>query len=594
MPAFALRGFLGFGHTGTGRLCLMLLSAHLTTAAAAGGTAMLPPRPAQAPAGSGVARAVSGLSLPAREAVLVREVLSGNVPDFLRRFVEVTLTEGENRLGLWVAPDYLAVGSGTDFFRTPLTPSAAKSVARRAHCTLPTRKMVDAIYRAAAVKLPPLPRPPWPDMTTVPAFLDYQKSVRAQREALLEKFPPGALVAGHQKDIVLTPQLTENSGKVAIYGWHRPDGTPIQPLYTGHAETWVDYSHGVRLVAREVTLNGRASTVERILADPQTAPLLSDEPFSSMDGGPAPLKTEPERAAVFGETLTTLHPEPGVRITVNRPANRDPARPVQLIVYALPNGNTIEQTMGHRPAAGEDWRFGIQHIAAQTRWLRKHQPEVTRIAAYVECAEQSWPAWGRKHPDSDTRVAAIMEKLRQQVAVPSAKLVLTGHSGGGSFIFHYLNSRDRIQDDVERIAFLESNYAYDAGKGHAAKLTTWLKAAPDRFLTVIAYHDSVALLNGKTFVTEAGGTWGRSHAMLEDLEKSFTFSQLTEGPLHRHQALDGRISFFLMENPEKVILHTKLVERNGYLHALLTGTRQAQGDYRFFSEPVYLNLISGP
>ena len=287
----------------------------------------LPARPYDAPGGKAVALAIARLDPAAREAVLQQEILSGNVPDFQRRFAAVDIQEGENRLVLWVAPDYLAVGSDSDYFRTPLTPASARTVADHCHCTLPTRKMVDAIYHAAAVKLNPRPRPPRPDMTTVPAFLDYQKTIQAQRAVLLNAFPLGTLVAGHQKDVVLTPQLTEGSGKVAIYGWHCPNGTPIQPLYTGHAETWVDYSHGIRLVAQEVSLNGQASDVARILADPQTASLLSDEPFAATAGSPAPLKTEAERAAVSGETLVTLEPEPGVRIVINRPAPADSSIP---------------------------------------------------------------------------------------------------------------------------------------------------------------------------------------------------------------------------------------------------------------------------
>ena len=156
-----------------------------------------------------------------------------------------------------------------------------------------------------------------------------------------------------------------------------------------------------------------------------------------------------------------------------------------------------------------------------------------------------------------------------------------------------LTSQERIADDVERIAFLDSNYAYDAAKGHAGKLTAWLQGAPDRFLTVIAYHDSTALLNGKTFMSETGGTWRRSHAMLEDLGKTFHFTKTTDGLLEPHSALAGRMVFFLMENPEKAVLHTRLVGRNGYLHALLTGTAGAGQDYHFFGEPVYGKLISG-
>lgn len=82
--------------------------------------------------------------------------------------------------------------------------------------------------------------------------------------------------------------------------------------------------------------------------------------------------------------------------------------------------------------------------------------------------------------------------------------------------------------------------------------------------------------------------------MLQDLGKSFSFAKTTEGPLQQHTALDGRIVFLLMGNPEKSVLHTRLVERNGYLHALLTGTPKAEEGYRFFDEPVYRSLISGP
>ncbi len=269
-------------------LCWFLLAA-VPSGLAGGGLNLPPPRPAEAPGGRAVALLVSGLDLKAREAVLLQEIMSGNVPEFWRKYVEVTIDEGGYRLVFLAAPDYLAVGSNDDFFRTPVTPAVAEAVAARFRCTLPTPKMVDAIYHAAAVKLTPVPRPPGPDMTTMPAFLAYQETVRAQRAATLTAFPPGALVAGHQKDIVLTSRLAEDSGKVAIYGWHRLDGTPIQPLFTGHAETWVDYSHGVRLVSQDVRLNGRPSTVRAILRDPRLAPLLSGE------SPPAPSQPVPDK-----------------------------------------------------------------------------------------------------------------------------------------------------------------------------------------------------------------------------------------------------------------------------------------------------------
>ncbi len=39
---------------------------------------------------------------------------------------------------------------------------------------------------------------------------------------------------------------------LAIYGWHRENGVAIQPLTIVHKDTYVDYSHGIRLVSRAV------------------------------------------------------------------------------------------------------------------------------------------------------------------------------------------------------------------------------------------------------------------------------------------------------------------------------------------------------
>lgn len=129
-----------------------------------------------------------------------------------------------------------------------MTPQAAGRIAERLGMSLPTPPIVDAIWAAAPVKLEPAPIEPGPEMTTVPVFVAHTDSIRAQRRTVSE--PMGTLTAGHKKDVVDTPELTSNPGRVAIYGWHRRDGAPIQPLYLGHTDRWVDYSHGIRLVRR--------------------------------------------------------------------------------------------------------------------------------------------------------------------------------------------------------------------------------------------------------------------------------------------------------------------------------------------------------
>ena len=44
-------------------------------------------------------------------------------------------------------------------------------------------------------------------MTTVPAFIEYQETLRRQRIPALAGHPPGTLTAGHYKDFVLAPLL---------------------------------------------------------------------------------------------------------------------------------------------------------------------------------------------------------------------------------------------------------------------------------------------------------------------------------------------------------------------------------------------------
>ncbi|HRP08946.1 MAG TPA: ABC transporter permease, partial [Gemmatimonadales bacterium] len=87
----------------------------------------------------------------------------------------------------------------------------------------------------------------------------------------------GALVAGHKKDVVVTPRLDSLPGRVAIYGWQKPDGSVIQPLNTSHTTEHVDYSHGIRFVLDEVMVDGTPHELRMLLRDPLLAGLLSDE-----------------------------------------------------------------------------------------------------------------------------------------------------------------------------------------------------------------------------------------------------------------------------------------------------------------------------
>lgn len=233
----------------------------------------LPPRAADALGGDALAASLRDLPRGPREARITAEVLAGNVPTWWRRLVPVTMVRRVGDRDVTVrfeaAPDYLAVGSDVDWFLMPLSPEAATAIGAATDTRLPTPPMVDAIWRSAAVRLGPDSIAPSAAMVTMPVFEAHMALVRSRRAAA--GAVPGQLVAGHKKDVVQSARLDTLPGRVAIYGWHRPDGRPIQPLYTGHASSHVDYSHGIRLVSRRVIVDGREYDLDALLRDPQLA-----------------------------------------------------------------------------------------------------------------------------------------------------------------------------------------------------------------------------------------------------------------------------------------------------------------------------------
>jgi hypothetical protein len=215
-----------------------------------------------------------------RESAILLQALSGNVPTFLRHTEPVRL-DGRSGDGtrvtitVCVAPDYLAIGSDTDYMFVPMRLSTAITVANRYRALLPTRKMVDAIFEQAPVHLEPQPLPASDTMRTTGYYWHHSELVREQRSSFAA--PPGTLTAGDKKDLVLTNRFWTNPARVAIYGWHVPGGRPIQPLSTVHGARYADYSHGVRLVSAVAYVNGAAESLLTLLQDPKLARVLSDE-----------------------------------------------------------------------------------------------------------------------------------------------------------------------------------------------------------------------------------------------------------------------------------------------------------------------------
>lgn len=240
----------------------------------------IPPRAHQALTGSEFAKSVSAMDPHQREQAILTQIIEGNIPSFLRNLVPVEL-KYEPRgakpftATIFVMPEYLAIGSDTDFLRIPMNLETATALVNRLGFVLPTKKIVDAIYQQSSYHFVPEPLPPGPQMRSTAYYQMHNEMI--ERQAHRRGIPAGPLVSGDKKDVVITNLLATKQGRIAIYGWHRPTGTPIQPLSTVHGVCYADYSHGIRLVSGTALVDGKVQSVSEMLQDSLLAKVLSDE-----------------------------------------------------------------------------------------------------------------------------------------------------------------------------------------------------------------------------------------------------------------------------------------------------------------------------
>lgn len=107
-------------------------------------------------------------------------------------------------------------------------------------CGIPSVELVDAIWRAADLRLDPgkVRRSP-NDYANGASPQAYAKQ-KAKIEALIDG-QPFTLLAGVAKDFVV------QAGVYKIYGFHTRTGEVVQPANKAHAKSFHDYSQGFRV-----------------------------------------------------------------------------------------------------------------------------------------------------------------------------------------------------------------------------------------------------------------------------------------------------------------------------------------------------------
>ena len=277
-----------------------------------------------------------------------------------------------------------------------------------------------------------------------------------------------------------------------------------------------------------------------------------------------------------------------VTITLDLPIFH-PQQKMIIIFYALPNGNTTRQTMGLKPIDNEKPTPNVQNILAQTKFIRATLKNTDVVVAYLETSYHSWPLWKTKHNDYIQIVQRITDTIWNHFPSNNKELYFNGHSGGGRFIFSYLDGVKEIPSFVKRISFLDSNYGYDSS--YLPKFNNWIRSTKDHYLNVFAYNDSIALYQGKPFVSATGGTWYRSYLMLKEMGATIPFKKTLTDSLIIYTGYHNRVQFFLKPNYDRGIYHTRQVELNGFIHSVLCSTRYDSKNYKYYGNRVYDDLM---
>src|SRR5512135_472849 len=164
----------------------------------------VPPRQDRAMTGSAFAARVSEMDRDEREQAIETELTEGNFPEFMKRLKPVQLArrfeDGKTKtVTIFAMPDYLSVGSDRDYLLTPMNLHTAIKTAIRLGFILPTKKIVDAIYRQSEVRCAPEPMPAGPEMRSTTYYVKHNQKIKKQLVAL--SCVPGTLVSGHKKDV---------------------------------------------------------------------------------------------------------------------------------------------------------------------------------------------------------------------------------------------------------------------------------------------------------------------------------------------------------------------------------------------------------
>lgn len=340
---------------------------------------------------------------------------------------------------------------------------------------------------------------------------------------------------------------------------------PNDPDQLGPGYDGGDHLHIPKLANAKLVASILGEPVKKEGAESPEAPVEAKEGSGDL--------TDFEQSPYFNEKIKTYNfpegdPDP-LRVHINVPGNYDKKKPSRVVVFALPAGNTIEQTIGAKKKEGQDWHYEIQQIAAQTRKLRETSPEENIVIAYVEAPKLNPPAWHKDQAGRGQIFGQLAEDVKSKIGAPNATIDISSHSAGRNLVGSYIDENPEIPNDVKRLSYLDSNHSFNAARSE--KMIAWLKTAQDHYLTVISYDDRNVMLDGKPVPGAVG--YARTLEMVEQFQKQGVdlTKEQKNGYIH-YTGLKGQVNILIMDNPANKILHTETVFRNGFIYGETAGS----------------------
>lgn len=336
---------------------------------------------------------------PERERALLDAIVRGRHLPIV--WSELHVRAGDDTATLFVSADAIQVGSPIDAVRVNLGARTAQLVADHFGALLPTARICDLIWQQASVRLTPCLQRPDSHMSDTSRMLEHSRAVDAKRQGR-----PG-LVENVGKHWVLTNRLAQRPDRAANYGWFdasAPNGRPWQPVALAHDVDYVDYSQVVRLVRRDLIVNGQVRDLEDIGRDAALCALVSSEgPLGVWRVGPPPARPVTPWQPPYVE-LPPDSPD-GTDDPDSTPDGESP-RDLQLGATGADVAAWQKQLLadGHDLGPwGADGKFGTATHNATVAWQRAHAVPATGVVDAATRAAVHTPP----RPPTQPRLDAI-------------------------------------------------------------------------------------------------------------------------------------------------------------------------------------------